>query len=82
MRQGPKSFGAPRAITYRSLKFKDLKIQPSAIMMPWPFRRRGPRCPKTLEVTTVQLDGPREGECWSKSGHRVSHTDEFTLSGA
>src|SRR3978361_31344 len=38
---------------------------------------------KPLEVTTVQLDGPREGEGRVKiKATGVCHTDEFTLSGA
>src|SRR3979490_1110157 len=38
---------------------------------------------KPLEVTTVQLDGPREGEVLVEiRATGVCHTDEFTLSGA
>src|SRR5437870_815690 len=38
---------------------------------------------KPLEVTTVQLDGPREGEVLVEiKATGVCHTDEFTLSGA
>jgi S-(hydroxymethyl)glutathione dehydrogenase / alcohol dehydrogenase len=38
---------------------------------------------KPLEVTTVQLDGPRAGEILVEiKATGVCHTDEFTLSGA
>src|SRR5436853_5922647 len=38
---------------------------------------------KPLEVTTVQLEGPREGEVMVEiKATGVCHTDEFTLSGA
>jgi Zn-dependent alcohol dehydrogenase len=38
---------------------------------------------KPLEVTTVQLDGPRAGEVLVEiKATGVCHTDEFTLSGA
>src|SRR5438874_7735102 len=38
---------------------------------------------KALEVTTVQLEGPREGEVLVEiKATGVCHTDEFTLSGA
>ena len=38
---------------------------------------------KPLEVTTVQLDGPRAGEILLEiKATGVCHTDEFTLSGA
>ena len=38
---------------------------------------------KPLEVTTVQLEGPREGEVLVEiKATGVCHTDEFTLSGA
>jgi S-(hydroxymethyl)glutathione dehydrogenase/alcohol dehydrogenase len=38
---------------------------------------------KPLEVTTVELDGPREGEVMVEiKASGVCHTDEFTLSGA
>ncbi len=38
---------------------------------------------KPLEITTVQLDGPREGEVMVEiKATGVCHTDEFTLSGA
>ncbi|GEC15200.1 S-(hydroxymethyl)glutathione dehydrogenase/class III alcohol dehydrogenase [Nitrobacter winogradskyi] len=38
---------------------------------------------KPLEVTTVELDGPREGEVMVEiKATGVCHTDEFTLSGA
>src|SRR6516164_243535 len=38
---------------------------------------------KPLEVTTVQLDGPRAGEVLLEiKATGVCHTDEFTLSGA
>ena len=38
---------------------------------------------KPLEVTTVQLEGPREGEVLVEiKATSVCHTDEFTLSGA
>jgi S-(hydroxymethyl)glutathione dehydrogenase / alcohol dehydrogenase len=38
---------------------------------------------KPLEVTTVQLDGPRAGEVLVEiRATGVCHTDEFTLSGA
>src|SRR5271167_1397813 len=38
---------------------------------------------KPLEVTTVQLDGPREGEVLVEiKATGICHTDEFTLSGA
>ena len=38
---------------------------------------------KPLEITTVQLDGPREGEVLVEiKATGVCHTDEFTLSGA
>jgi S-(hydroxymethyl)glutathione dehydrogenase/alcohol dehydrogenase len=38
---------------------------------------------KPLDVTTVQLDGPREGEVLVEiKATGVCHTDEFTLSGA
>ena len=36
-----------------------------------------------LEITTVQLEGPREGEVLVEiKATGVCHTDEFTLSGA
>src|ERR1700721_2494952 len=38
---------------------------------------------KPLEVTTVQLDGPRSGEVLVEIKETgICHTDEFTLSGA
>ena len=38
---------------------------------------------KPLEITTVQLDGPREGEVLVEiMATGICHTDEFTLSGA
>src|SRR3981081_4327773 len=38
---------------------------------------------KPLEIATVQLDGPREGEVMVEiKATGVCHTDEFTLSGA
>src|ERR1700737_1446399 len=38
---------------------------------------------KPLEVTTVQLEGPREGEVLVEiKATGICHTDEFTLSGA
>src|SRR5438132_3743390 len=38
---------------------------------------------KPLEITTVQLEGPREGEVMVEiKATGVCHTDEFTLSGA
>src|SRR5512134_2371855 len=38
---------------------------------------------KPLEVTTVQLEGPKEGEVMVEiKATGVCHTDEFTLSGA
>src|SRR5690349_11883288 len=38
---------------------------------------------KPLEITTVQLDGPRPGEVLVEiKATGVCHTDEFTLSGA
>jgi len=38
---------------------------------------------KPLEITTVQLDGPREGEVMVEiKATGICHTDEFTLSGA
>jgi S-(hydroxymethyl)glutathione dehydrogenase/alcohol dehydrogenase len=38
---------------------------------------------KPLEITTVQLDGPREGEVLVEiKATGICHTDEFTLSGA
>src|SRR5437870_10944857 len=38
---------------------------------------------KPLEITTVELDGPREGEVLVEvKATGVCHTDEFTLSGA
>jgi S-(hydroxymethyl)glutathione dehydrogenase/alcohol dehydrogenase len=38
---------------------------------------------KPLELTTVQLEGPREGEVLVEiKATGVCHTDEFTLSGA
>src|SRR3981189_3539702 len=38
---------------------------------------------RPLEVTTVQLEGPREGEVLVEiKATGVCHTDEFTLSGA
>jgi S-(hydroxymethyl)glutathione dehydrogenase/alcohol dehydrogenase len=38
---------------------------------------------KPLEVVTVQLDGPRDGEVLVEiKATGVCHTDEFTLSGA
>jgi len=38
---------------------------------------------KPLEVTTVQLDGPKEGEVMVEvKATGICHTDEFTLSGA
>src|SRR5881394_2933980 len=38
---------------------------------------------KPLEITTVQLEGPREGEVMIEiKATGVCHTDEFTLSGA
>ena len=38
---------------------------------------------KPLEITTVKLDGPREGEVMVEiKATGVCHTDEFTLSGA
>ena len=38
---------------------------------------------RPLEVTTVQLEGPREGEVLVEiKAAGVCHTDEFTLSGA
>src|SRR6195952_2125609 len=38
---------------------------------------------KPLEVTTVQLEGPRQGEVLVEiKATGVCHTDEFTLSGA
>jgi S-(hydroxymethyl)glutathione dehydrogenase/alcohol dehydrogenase len=38
---------------------------------------------KPLDVTTVQLDGPREGEVLVEiKATGVCHTDEFRLSGA
>ncbi|MEM9206605.1 MAG: S-(hydroxymethyl)glutathione dehydrogenase/class III alcohol dehydrogenase [Pseudomonadota bacterium] len=38
---------------------------------------------KQLEITTVQLDGPREGEVLVEiKATGICHTDEFTLSGA
>src|SRR5690242_14741784 len=38
---------------------------------------------KPLEVTTVQLDGPREGEVLVEiRATGICHTDEYTLSGA
>ena len=38
---------------------------------------------KPLEVTTVQLDGPRAGEVLVEiKATGICHTDEFTLSGA
>jgi NADPH:quinone reductase-like Zn-dependent oxidoreductase len=47
-------------------------------------RRRCQSLPgKPLEVTTVQLEGPREGEVLVEiKATGVCHTDEFTLSGA
>src|SRR6478752_328261 len=45
-------------------------------------RRRRRRCWKPLQVTTVQLEGPREGEVLVEiKATGVCHT-EFTLSGA
>ena len=38
---------------------------------------------KPLQITTVQLEGPREGEVLVEiKATGVCHTDEFTLSGA
>lgn len=38
---------------------------------------------KPLEITTVQLDGPRAGEVLVEiKATGICHTDEFTLSGA
>ena len=38
---------------------------------------------KPLDITTVQLEGPREGEVLVEiKATGVCHTDEFTLSGA
>ena len=38
---------------------------------------------KPLEITTVRLEGPREGEVMVEvKATGVCHTDEFTLSGA
>jgi S-(hydroxymethyl)glutathione dehydrogenase / alcohol dehydrogenase len=38
---------------------------------------------KPLEITTVQLEGPREGEVMVEiKASGVCHTDAFTLSGA
>ena len=38
---------------------------------------------KPLEITTVQLEGPREGEVLVEiKATGICHTDEFTLSGA
>ena len=38
---------------------------------------------KPLEVTTVKLEGPREGEVLVEiKATGICHTDEFTLSGA
>ena len=38
---------------------------------------------KPLEITTVQLEGPRDGEVMVEvKASGVCHTDEFTLSGA
>ena len=38
---------------------------------------------KPLEVTTVQLEGPREGEVLVEiKATGICHTDEFTLSGS
>jgi S-(hydroxymethyl)glutathione dehydrogenase / alcohol dehydrogenase len=38
---------------------------------------------RPLEITTVQLEGPREGEVLVEiKATGVCHTDEFTLSGA
>lgn len=38
---------------------------------------------KPLEVTTVKLDGPREGEVLVEiKATGICHTDEFTRSGA
>ena len=38
---------------------------------------------KPLEVTTVQLEGPRAGEVFDEiKATGICHTDEFTLSGA
>src|SRR5438876_1617304 len=42
-----------------------------------------PAAGKPLEITTVQLEGPREGEVMVEiKATGVCHTDEFTLSGA
>ena len=38
---------------------------------------------KPLEITTVQLEGPKEGEVLVEvKATGICHTDEFTLSGA
>jgi D-arabinose 1-dehydrogenase-like Zn-dependent alcohol dehydrogenase len=38
---------------------------------------------KPLEITTVQLEGPRDGEVMVEiKASGICHTDEFTLSGA
>ena len=38
---------------------------------------------KPLEITTVQLEGPRDGEVMIEiKATGICHTDEFTLSGA
>src|SRR6201985_2258255 len=38
---------------------------------------------KPLEITTVQLEGPRDGEVMVEiKATGICHTDEFTLSGA
>ena len=36
---------------------------------------------KPLTVETIDIEGPRAGECWSNKGTGVCHTDAYTLSG-
>ncbi len=49
----------------------------------WMFAAIATAAGKPLEITTVQLERPREGEVLVEiKATGVCHTDEFTLSGA
>jgi len=78
MRQEPIAPGDLRDFTYRSLLSK-ISTRNAMDVRAAVAVAAG----KPLEVTTVQLEGPREGEVLVEiKATGVCHTDEFTLSGA
>jgi hypothetical protein len=77
MRQELIARGDLRGIAYRRTAYQDLH---RGIAMDV---HAAVAAGKPLEVTTVQLEGPREGEVLVEiKATGVCHTDEFTLSGA